>query len=260
VSGLGSHLGREEAPHPLLVFDPEEPEQPLVSSFPPLADQVLEQDNAEAVGRNRERGAVGAAMDPGLDRAQPVGPPADRGADPARAPGLAGHRGGRIPAVPERVDEPRLGEQAQQRLGGADVVGRHLDQARLPVPFGDRPEQVEIELPATANRVVGVGGLEALERPIELRLPEQVVEPARLPVDADTVPPEAAQLGEVGLQRDPTLEQIGHAALVAVEPRLDRHVGQPAVAAEQLGYGMGARSPRAPDEDEVGPAHAGCCS
>ena len=151
----------------------------------------------------------------------------------------------------------------------------HLDEAGLAAALRERPEQVAEEAPAADHGILGVGGLEALQRRVELGLAQQVVEAARLAVDADPVPPEAPQLREVAVERDPALEQVGHPALVAVEAGLDRDVGKPAVAAEQLRQRMGARPSRAADEDDVavlrlsfgsvgagagGPAHAGWCS
>ena len=222
-----------------------------------MADEVVEQDHAEMLGGNGELGAVLDAPHALLDRAEPVGPPADRGADRAWPPGLARHRGGGVAAVAERVDDPRPREEAKDRLRLADVVGRHLHQPGLTPALRERPEQVEVELPAGGDGVVGVGGLEALQRLVELRLAEQVVEAARLPVDAHPVPPEAAHLLEVAAQGDPPLQQVWHPPLVAVEAGLDRNVREVAVAAEQVGQRVGAGASRPTDEDEVPPIGGG---
>ncbi len=77
-------------------------------------------------------------------------------------------------------------------------------------------------------------------------------------VHADPVPPEAAQLAQVAGERDPALEEVREAALVAVEAGLDRDVGEVRVAAEQAGDGMRAGAAGATDEDGLAVlAHAG---
>ena len=133
-------------------------------------------------------------------------------------------------------------------------MGGHLDETGLPAPLCDRPEQIAEETAAAGHGVVFPGGREPLEGGLELGFPHQVVEPARTTVDPDPVPPETAQFREVCGDRDPAVEQIRHAALVAVEAGLDRDVGQVAVATEEMGQRMGAGAAGAADEDDVEPA------
>jgi hypothetical protein len=261
MGGLRRHLPGEVLTDRGLVLESEEPEQVLVGGVPLGANEVLEHDDAKAIGRDAVAGAVLLAAHAPLDRPQPLGPPIDRRRDPVGAPGLAGHRGGRIAAVAKRVQNDRFGEQPQERLGLLDVVRGHLDQPRLAGPLSHRSQQIQEEPAAGPDRVIRVVRLEALAGAIEVPAAGEVVEAAGTPVDANPVPPEAAQLREVGGKRHPALEQVADAALVAVEPRLDRNVGKPRMVSQQAGERVSPRAPGPADEDELSRAvHAGCRS
>ena len=101
----------------------------------------------------------------------------------------------------------RLGEEPQQRRALGDREAAHLDQARLALLGGERPEQVEEEIAAGGVEVgrrgrleLGDGGVEALAR-------DDLVQAANLATEgeppgehrgdlagADPLPPEALQL------------------------------------------------------------------
>ena len=96
-----------------------------------------------------------------------------------------------------------------------------------------------------------VGALEALHRGVELPAGQQVVEAARLAVDAHAVPPEVAQLLEEAAQRHPAPEQVRHAPLVAVEAGLDRDVGKARMPAQEPASTCVPLRPVPPIEDQV---------
>jgi hypothetical protein len=95
-----------------------------------------------------------------------------------------------------------------------------------------------------------IRGLEAPEGLVERSAVHERIEASGLIVDANPVPPEPAQLLHEAAERDAALEEVREAALVAVEARLDRHVGQPGVLAKEPAENVGSASPRSADEDQ----------
>jgi hypothetical protein len=148
------------------------------------------------------------------------------------------------------VDDLCLGEQAAEHLRLANVVGAHLDEPRLALLLGQRPEEIEVETPACRDRIRVIRRLEAPEGIVEGRAVHERVEAPRLIVDPDPMPPEVTQLVHEAAKRDSALEQVGQAAFVAVKARLDRHVGKGGMLPQEAAHDVGSAAAGAADEDE----------
>jgi hypothetical protein len=204
--------------------------------------ELVKAHDGEAIRRDLVRS--------GVDPPQPALPPLDpllgvAGIDDA--PSLRDPRRGGVAPVAHRVDEPRLGEDPEQRRALGHGVAAHLDEAGLVRALGKRGQELEEELAARCGGVSVVRRPELVDGGVEPLARNGPVQAAHLQ-GLHTPPPRSAQLGDELVGRNRAREQVREPARVAVEPDLVADLLVAGVAPHELRDDVSAAAAGAADE------------